>query len=116
MCSGQRDQTKERKGNTYNIRNSYNVLLSIYSFFYCNICTFDLKVARLEKNFHQAKRDLDKITNEINKLENELKELGLKYEQAMSEKQQLEEEAAIMERRLIAADKLISGLTSERKR
>lgn len=74
------------------------------------------KVARLEKNFHQAKRDLDKITNEINKLENELKELGMKYEQAMSEKQQLEEEAAIMERRLIAADKLISGLTSENKR
>lgn len=75
-----------------------------------------LKVARLEKNFHQAKRDLDKITNEINKLEQELKELGLKYEQAMAEKQQLEEEAAIMERRLIAADKLISGLTSENKR
>ncbi len=31
----------------------------------------------------------------------------------MSEKQQLQEEAEIMERRLIAADKLISGLGSE---
>lgn len=91
------------------------LFLSLYigCMHYCILC---FKVARLEKNFHQAKRDLDKITNEINKLENELKELGMKYEQAMSEKQQLEEEAAIMERRLIAADKLISGLTSENKR
>ena len=39
--------------------------------------------------------------------------LGEKYEAAMSEKQQLQDEAEIMERRLIAADKLISGLGSE---
>ena len=31
----------------------------------------------------------------------------------MAEQQQLQEEASIMERRLIAADKLISGLGSE---
>ena len=43
----------------------------------------------------------------------ELKQLGEKYEAAMAEKQQLQEEAEIMERRLIAADKLISGLGSE---
>lgn len=34
----------------------------------------------------------------------------------MTEKQLLQDEAEIMERRLIAADKLISGLGSENKR
>ena len=62
---------------------------------------------------NQAKRDLDKVTKEVNALEAELNELNKKYEEAMAEKQALEEEARIMERRLIAADKLISGLGSE---
>ncbi|KAL3856163.1 hypothetical protein ACJMK2_010948 [Sinanodonta woodiana] len=74
------------------------------------------KVAKLERNYFQAKRDLEKITNEVNALEKELKELGQKYEEAMSERQKLQEEAEIMERRLIAADKLISGLGSENVR
>ncbi|XP_076453104.1 dynein axonemal heavy chain 10-like [Babylonia areolata] len=74
------------------------------------------KVARLERTYHQAKRDLDKITKEINSLESELAELNRKYEEAMAERQALEEEARIMERRLIAADKLISGLGSENAR
>ena len=73
-------------------------------------------VYRLERVYNQAKRDLDKITNEVNRLEAELAELSRKYEQAMTEKQQLQEEAEIMERRLIAADKLIGGLGSERDR
>lgn len=34
----------------------------------------------------------------------------------MTEKQLLQDEAEVMERRLIAADKLISGLGSENKR
>ena len=71
------------------------------------------QVAKLERTFHQAKRDLEKIQKEVGKLESELKQLGEKYEAAMAEKQQLQEEAEIMERRLIAADKLISGLGSE---
>lgn len=75
-----------------------------------------LQVAKLERNFHQAKRDLDKITKEVTKLENELGDLNRKYTEAMTEKQQLQEEAEIMERRLIAADKLISGLGSENER
>ena len=56
---------------------------------------------------------MEKIQKEVGKLESELKQLGEKYEAAMAEKQQLQEEAEIMERRLIAADKLISGLGSE---
>ncbi|XP_070572584.1 dynein axonemal heavy chain 10-like isoform X2 [Ptychodera flava] len=74
------------------------------------------KVARLERSYHQAKRELDKITKEVDKLERELGILGEKYEQATKERQQLQEETEIMERRLIAADKLISGLGSENVR
>ncbi len=75
-----------------------------------------LQVAKLERNFHQAKRDLAKINTEVANLESELSALSEKYENAMTEKQQLQEEAEIMERRLIAADKLISGLGSENER
>ncbi len=73
-------------------------------------------MAKLERVFHQAKRDLEKIESQVARLESELKELGDKYEAAMVEKAQLQEEAEIMERRLIAADKLISGLGSENLR
>ena len=73
-------------------------------------------MARLERTFQQAKRELNNIQNEVQKLEDTLKALAEKYEAAMLEKQQLEEETKIMERRLIAADKLISGLGSENDR
>lgn len=73
-------------------------------------------MARLERNFHLSKRELEKIEKEVRGLEAELKALGEKYDAAMREKSSLEEEAAIMERRLIAADKLISGLGSEKIR
>lgn len=74
------------------------------------------KVARLEKEFHDSKRELDKINNSINKIEAQLKDLADKLEKQMAEKLKLEQETAIMERRLIAADKLINGLSSENKR
>ncbi|XP_033627732.1 dynein heavy chain 10, axonemal-like [Asterias rubens] len=74
------------------------------------------KVARLERTFYQSKRELDRINNEVKSLEDELSGLGSKYEGAMTGKQQLQEEAEIMERRLVAADKLISGLGSENVR
>ena len=57
-----------------------------------------------------------KIEKEVKNLEDELKALNDKYEAAMSEKAALQQEAEIMERRLIAADKLISGLGSEKIR
>ena len=63
-----------------------------------------------------ALRDLEQINNELNRLEKELAILAQKYEKAMTEKTALEEETRIMERRLIAADKLINGLSSEKIR
>ncbi|VDP76010.1 unnamed protein product [Echinostoma caproni] len=74
------------------------------------------KVARLEKNFMLAKRDLSRIDSEVTKLEKELIDLNRRYEDAMSERQKLQEETDLMERRLIAADKLINGLSSEEVR
>lgn len=50
------------------------------------------------------------------KIEALLVDLAKKLEIQQMEKTKLEEETAIMERRLIAADKLINGLSSENKR
>jgi len=74
------------------------------------------RVAQLEKDFMLAKRELEKINGELTKLETELSRLNARYEAAMLEKQTLEEETEIMERRLLAADKLIGGLGSENER
>ncbi|KAM3610556.1 uncharacterized protein V6R79_005609 [Siganus canaliculatus] len=74
------------------------------------------KVARLEKNFFQSKQELEDIQSELSNIQKELQALGKKYEAAITEKRMLQEEAELMERRLIAADKLISGLSSENER
>uniref|UniRef100_A0A3Q3MNV8 Dynein axonemal heavy chain 10 n=1 Tax=Mastacembelus armatus TaxID=205130 RepID=A0A3Q3MNV8_9TELE len=74
------------------------------------------KVARLEKNYFQSKRELEHIQNELSNIQKELQALREKYEAAIEEKRMLQEEAELMERRLIAADKLISGLSSENER
>uniref|UniRef100_A0A7N6BU42 AAA+ ATPase domain-containing protein n=1 Tax=Anabas testudineus TaxID=64144 RepID=A0A7N6BU42_ANATE len=73
-------------------------------------------VARLEKNFFQSKRELERIQSELSNIQRELQALGEKYQSAIEEKHLLQEEAELMERRLIAADKLISGLSSENER
>ncbi|POI33535.1 hypothetical protein CIB84_002713, partial [Bambusicola thoracicus] len=74
------------------------------------------KVARLERNYYLSKRELEKINAELSTIQEELKALGDRYQEAIKEKQQLQEEAEIMQRRLEAADKLIFGLRSENKR
>ncbi|XP_071619148.1 dynein axonemal heavy chain 10 isoform X2 [Heliangelus exortis] len=74
------------------------------------------KVARLERNYYSSMRVLEKIKAELAAIQAELKALGDKYQEAIREKQQLQEEAEIMQRRLEAADKLISGLGSENER
>lgn len=63
-----------------------------------------------------SKRELEKIQRELSSIEEELARLSKQYEEAMTEKRALQEEADIMERRLVAASKLISGLSSEKSR
>uniref|UniRef100_H2ZL82 Uncharacterized protein n=1 Tax=Ciona savignyi TaxID=51511 RepID=H2ZL82_CIOSA len=84
---------------------------------YCEVAReIKPKREKARLNYHQSKRELDKINKELAALSEELNALGLKYEQAIAEQRQLQEEAEIMERRLRAADKLISGLGSENVR
>ncbi|XP_028292993.1 dynein heavy chain 10, axonemal [Gouania willdenowi] len=74
------------------------------------------KVANLEKNFFQSKKELERIQSELSDLHREIQALQDKYQSAVEEKQLLQEEAEVMEARLIAADELISGLSSENQR
>lgn len=64
----------------------------------------------------QAKKYLDNLNRQIEKVEATLKELNDKYIVAMKERQEIQEETDIMQRRLVAADKLITGLSSESQR
>jgi len=73
-------------------------------------------VAKLERVYYQAIRELEKIKVDIQQLEDELKVLQGKYERAIADRQRLQAEAEVMERQLVAADKLISGLGSEKSR
>ncbi|XP_062558011.1 dynein axonemal heavy chain 10 isoform X2 [Armigeres subalbatus] len=74
------------------------------------------RVAFLESELASQIKLLNKLTNEINKLESELDELNNQYATAIREKQMLQEMMEQAERRLIAAGKLITGLSSERDR
>lgn len=61
----------------------------------------------------QNEYDLDRIKRELNKVEEDIKELNEKLYVAKEEQAALQEETRVMERRLAAADKLITGLGSE---
>ncbi|KAJ3317317.1 Dynein heavy chain 10, axonemal, partial [Blyttiomyces sp. JEL0837] len=73
-------------------------------------------VAALERNLALSKNEFDKITKELKRLNDELSNLQQSFHQAKAEQLELKEIAEVMERRLLAADKLISGLGSERIR
>ncbi|KAK3924935.1 Dynein heavy chain 10, axonemal [Frankliniella fusca] len=74
------------------------------------------RVAALEAEFAQATKYLESLNREIAKVEKVLADLNDKYVAAMGEALKLQEEADIMQRRLVAADKLFSGLRSENER
>ncbi|KAJ2948630.1 hypothetical protein O0L34_g7885 [Tuta absoluta] len=74
------------------------------------------KVEALEREYIEAITYLDSLNREITRLENTLAKLNEKYDVAMLRRQELQEETDIMMRRLIAADKLMSGLASEQIR
>nr|KAJ3423035.1 Dynein heavy chain 10, axonemal [Polyrhizophydium stewartii] len=87
---------------------------------YCNvakqIAPKRAAVATLEKNLALSKHEFEKITKELKRLGDELSSLQQQFHTAKAEQLELKQMAEIMERRLQAADKLISGLGSERIR
>lgn len=70
----------------------------------------------LEAESERARKALEREERELKKLEKAITELNAKYEKAMEERQKLQEETDVLQRRLIAADKLINGLSSENER
>jgi dynein heavy chain len=87
---------------------------------YCNvakqIAPKRAAVATLEKNLALSKNEFAKLTKELKSLNSELTTLQANFHKAKAEQLELKQMAEIMERRLIAADKLVSGLGSERVR
>ena len=65
------------------------------------------RVQELEDESAKAKVALEKEERELQKIEKLLEELNAKYETAMSQRQQLQDETDLLQRRLVAADKLI---------
>lgn len=61
-------------------------------------------------------KQLNRLNKELNEIMSTLDQLNEKYKIAMSERTIIQEEKDLMERRLIAADKLIDGLSSENNR
>lgn len=56
------------------------------------------------------------LNSEINKIKSNLQLLNDEYEKVMNSMQILETEAHVMAKRFVAAEKLMSGLTSEQQR
>lgn len=87
---------------------------------YCNVAKMiapkRAAVASLEKNLALSKQDFARLNKELKALKGELATLQLNFQKAKTEQLELKEMAEIMERRLIAADKLVSGLGSEKIR
>jgi len=73
-------------------------------------------VRKAEMDMQKNQRDLTRIKKELEVLSNFLEELREKFSAATSEKEQLKAEAERMEELLMAASRLISGLSSERER
>lgn len=70
----------------------------------------------LETESEKTRRALEKEERELKRLEKTIEELNAKYDIAMTERQKLQDETDLLQRRLLAADKLISGLSSENER
>ncbi|KAJ2996626.1 Dynein heavy chain 10, axonemal [Globomyces sp. JEL0801] len=87
---------------------------------YCNvakqIAPKRAAVATLEKSLALSKNEFAKLTKELKNLGEELISLQQNFHIAKAEQLELKQMAEVMERRLIAADKLVSGLGSERIR
>ncbi|XP_043489632.1 dynein axonemal heavy chain 10 [Polistes fuscatus] len=74
------------------------------------------RVQVLQIESERAQKALEKEERELKRLEKIIEDLNIKYESAMTERQKLQKETHLLQRRLIAADKLIGGLSSENTR
>ncbi|XP_066582837.1 dynein axonemal heavy chain 10 [Prorops nasuta] len=74
------------------------------------------RVEQLAYESARAQKLLEKEESELRRVETEIGSLSEKYEAALTERQALQEETDVLQRRLIAADKLIGGLASENDR
>lgn len=74
------------------------------------------RVQALELEAEKAKKALEKEERALKKIEQQINELNDKYKVALDERIKLQQETSLLQRRLIAADKLISGLSSENVR
>ncbi|XP_072767433.1 LOW QUALITY PROTEIN: dynein axonemal heavy chain 10-like [Anoplolepis gracilipes] len=74
------------------------------------------RVQVLETESEKLRRALEKEERELQRLEKTIEELNEKYDEAMTERHILQDETDLLHRRLLAADKLISGLSSENER
>ncbi|KYN43305.1 Dynein heavy chain 10, axonemal, partial [Trachymyrmex septentrionalis] len=74
------------------------------------------RVQELEAESEKARRALEKEEAELKRLKETIKELNEKYNDAMIKRQRLQDETDLLQRRLSAAEKLISGLSSENER
>lgn len=73
-------------------------------------------MAEAEKNLRIAQKDLAQTKAQVEQLNQELSALRKQFEEKTAEQQDLKAKADLMERRLVAASRLIAGLGSERTR
>eukprot|EP00992_Anisonema_acinus_P002258 TRINITY_DN10608_c1_g1_i2.p1 TRINITY_DN10608_c1_g1~~TRINITY_DN10608_c1_g1_i2.p1 ORF type:complete len:2266 (+),score=796.72 TRINITY_DN10608_c1_g1_i2:1-6798(+) len=73
-------------------------------------------VARLEKNLKESERELTQIKDEVAMLNEMQQTLAERHHKGVTEARKLQEQTALMHKRLDAARRLIGGLGSERKR
>ncbi|VDK85221.1 unnamed protein product [Dibothriocephalus latus] len=74
------------------------------------------RVKMLEKELMKAKRELQRLNDEVAYLEEMLLNLRRQYAEAQNEMERLRNDMNIMLRQLLAAEKLTSGLASEKVR
>ncbi|RYH28883.1 hypothetical protein EON65_10520, partial [archaeon] len=81
-----------------------------------NVSPLREKVKAMEKAQIQTEKELDELRSTLATLSKEIGELNAQYAEANAELDILQQEAALMTKRLNAASQLIEGLTGERTR
>jgi dynein heavy chain len=82
----------------------------------CKVNPLKASVAKATKDLAKGERELEKCKKELESVKKQLGELKVQLQDATSEKNDLQAKAAKMSRQLIAAERLINGLGSEKVR